>query len=339
MIRVLFHDNQINLQGTSVAMYDYAHFNETILNNKSFIVTPKSGNHDLKALDKFEKRFGSIFFYNTLQELQEYCESIEATHFYAIKFGKNDGLLLDRVKNCVHVVFKVFEPHGQVYAYVSEWLANHLTNGKCDFVPHIVHLPNTIENLRNDLGIPSNAVVFGRYGGYISFDIFYAKRLVLEIAYKRKNIYFVFMNTENFFEKKRFHKLKILNWFYSTFYFRIKPLNVIFLEGTSDLLEKSKFINTCDAMLHCRMDGETFGIACGEFSIMNKPVITYDGKRCSERSHLQILGEKGIYFRNKSMLKRILLNFKPSPDENYDVYSKDFNPETVMMKFKKIFLD
>lgn len=39
------------------------------------------------------------------------------------------------------------------------------------------------------------------------------------------------------------------------------------------IYEKTTFINTCDAMLWARHDGETFGLAIGEFSSKNKPVI------------------------------------------------------------------
>ena len=38
--------------------------------------------------------------------------------------------------------------------------------------------------------------------------------------------------------------------------------------------EKEAFYRTCDAMLHARRDGETFGLAVAEFSVRNKPVIT-----------------------------------------------------------------
>lgn len=34
------------------------------------------------------------------------------------------------------------------------------------------------------------------------------------------------------------------------------------------------FIRTCDAMLHARMSGETFGLAIAEFSAHNRPVLT-----------------------------------------------------------------
>ena len=53
--------------------------------------------------------------------------------------------------------------------------------------------------------------------------------------------------------------------------------NIIHAQATADMEYKTKFINTSDAMIHARLEGESFGLSCGEFSIRNKPVITWDG--------------------------------------------------------------
>lgn len=54
--------------------------------------------------------------------------SIEVMDFE--KQGDNDGLLIPGCKNVVHAVFQYFDPHGDVYAYISEWLSNYTTQGK-----------------------------------------------------------------------------------------------------------------------------------------------------------------------------------------------------------------
>ena len=46
-------------------------------------------------------------------------------------------------------------------------------------------------------------------------------------------------------------------------------------------------------MIHARQEGESFGIAVGEFSFCNKPVITYS--QSPEKNHLVTLGDKGLY--------------------------------------------
>lgn len=53
------------------------------------------------------------------------------------------------------------EAHGASYAYISDWLAQHCSGGALPYVPHIVTIDNTDENLRSELGIPEDALVFG----------------------------------------------------------------------------------------------------------------------------------------------------------------------------------
>ena len=52
---------------------------------------------------------------------------------YAIKAGLRDDVISESRKTAVHSVFRFHEPHGDVYAYVSEWLG-HLYGA-----PHVPH--------------------------------------------------------------------------------------------------------------------------------------------------------------------------------------------------------
>jgi hypothetical protein len=38
MVKIAFWDNGLGERGTTVALYDYAHFNEVLLGNKSIIL-------------------------------------------------------------------------------------------------------------------------------------------------------------------------------------------------------------------------------------------------------------------------------------------------------------
>ena len=91
-------------------------------------------------------------------------------------------------------------------------------------------------------------------------------------------------------------------------------------------------------MLHARRQGESFGITCGEFSVCNKPVITCTAGYIRERSHIEILGSKGIYYSDYKALKKIILAFKKN-DKNWDAYSEKFNSRVVMDKFRQVFID
>lgn len=101
---------------------------------------------------------------------------------------------------------------------------------------------------------------------------------------------------------------------------------------------KMRFINTSDGMIHARGIGESFGLACGEFSIKNKPVMTY--ALSPQRSHIEILGDKALLYKGPKDLERMLLAFdqKVQHQQNWDAYSEHFLPAPVMKKFQKVFL-
>jgi hypothetical protein len=308
MKTILFHENQLGYRGTSVALYDYAFYNQTILGNKSIVCAPASS-AELVSLDKF-RAICPVYLYQNIEELY----SIPHDIFYAIKYGFSDGIVNPYKKSCIHVVFPSCDPHGDVYAYVSKWLRdNHGPQHK--YVPHMIDLPDHNLNLRSKLNISESSKVFGWYGGN-NFEIEFAKQAVIDTALSDQNIYFIFMNQEPFCDLK----------------------NVIFLHPNTDNNFKVAFINTCDAMIHARERGETFGLAIGEFSSKNKPVITYD--KSPERCHIEILADKGLYYSDYNSLKSILfsLNKNDIKSSKWNCY-ESYTPVIVMQQFNKIFIN
>lgn len=324
-IRVGFYVQHLSVRGTEVAVYDYADFNEKILNNKSFILylnskNSENGNPDRPASVsiKFQKRFGVRFYEcKNFEEVEAVILKEKIEVFYNIKSGLKDDVFSKTAKNAVHAVFEL-EPHGDVYAAISPWVSGLNPSLKVPVVPHMVRLENTNENLRKDLGIPESATVFGRHGGFDSFDIGFTKEAIIEISQKRPDVYFIFLNTEKFSELK----------------------NILFLPKTADMVYKRKFINTCDGMIHARTRGETFGLAIAEFSAANKPIITW--RDSPETAHIKILGEKAFYYSTKEDLMKVFLNFDQNMADirgsSWDLYSKQFSPETVMNTFDQVFL-
>lgn len=112
--------------------------------------------------------------------------------------------------------------------------------------------------------------------------------------------------------------------------------NIIFLPASTELEYKVKFINTCDAYIHARKQGESFGIAVGEFSIKNKPILTYG--KSEEKSHLKILGDKALVYEDSNDLKNIILNFRDIKNDHWDCYSELYNPYSIMKKFDSVFI-
>lgn len=311
MAKIAFHSNQLCLRGTEIALFDYAKYNEEILGNESVIFSFPNANMD--ALEKFKSRFNVVLhdFWN----YESYCQKNSIEYLYCIKMGSNDGFCLQNTKTLVHAVFQYNEPHGHRYAYVSDWLCrDQKMDVKTHSVPHMVYSFGDDRNMRDELGIPLSATVFGCYGGSTEFNIHYVHEAINNIIKQRNNIYFIFMNINKFIEHPQ----------------------VIFLPGSYDMYLKSKFINTCDAMLHARMSGETFGLAVAEFSIKNKPVITCSD--VSHRNHIEILGDHGIYYNSYDTLYEILDNFTNKTTFEYSKLYTEYSSENIMTKFHKVFL-
>lgn len=307
-MKIAFHSNQLGIRGTEVALYDYALGNRDILGNESIIIS--DANADLTSLDKFKTQF-SVYLYNDFSEVESIIrdESIDAV--YWIKAGFNDGKLVNNAKNLVHSVFKHNDVHGDVYAYVSEWLSDEMSNGELPYVPHMVNLPKHNLDYREPFGLKDKFII-GWYGGD-NFELPFSKQAVIDVAKERDDVVFLFMNCTPFTSES----------------------NIYFVEGTTNLDEKVAFINTCNVMIHSRERGETFGLTVAEFSTFGKPIITYFNS--PERNHINILGDSGIYYTNYNDLYKILSEIDSSV-KGYNCYT-DFTPEKVMNKFKEVFLD
>ena len=197
-MNIAFHCNQLSLRGTEVAMYDYAHYNEKLLGNSSIVLAknPKVWKYsDEPAIEKFKNRF-KVYFYDVPSDIEKILDENNIDVFYAQKAGSRDGVISTKRKSVIHAVFQDYDPHGNVYAFISEWLSN-LYGNKHDFVPYMVDLPIHDNDLREELGIPKNAYVFGRHGGYETFDITFVKQFIVEFLKTRDDVYFLFMNTKN----------------------------------------------------------------------------------------------------------------------------------------------
>jgi len=91
-------------------------------------------------------------------------------------------------------------------------------------------------------------------------------------------------------------------------------------------------------LLHARLQGESFGLAIGEFLLKDKPVIAAlfgEGKE-----HLDMIGNTGLYFRNTAELYQILVGFqKTAASGCYRLRVETYSPQNVMKIFQNIFLN
>jgi len=316
MRMVAFHSNTMSLRGSENALWDYANFNETVLGNQSVICHPSElESAENPTFAKWKARF-PLLPYRTRNELSRRLKEKDVEVLYQIKPGPFDGFVIPGVKNCIHSMFLSDEFHGDCFAYVSRWASRVMTGRESSFIPHFVPKLVSDRNLRGKLGIPIGAKVFGRHGGADTFNIQFVREVVLQHAKKNSGDHFVFLNTEPIRGTERFS-------------------NVHYLPGTVDAVEKSKFLATCDAMLHARWHGETFGLAVGEFAVLGKPVITFSGSR--ERAHLEMLGKQALLYRNAGELAGILKEFRPHKTHGAE-YDKYADPQIVMEIFLARFL-
>lgn len=276
-------------------------------------------------------------------------------------------------------------------------------------VPHVVentlHTKDELrimgEKYRRKLGIPLCATVLGRHGGYHNFWST-VNNLLLEALLFDDNLYVILMNTARivlrsgivlFQQNKassRYDQAKNaddqivrlsgpIDGIYGgsqSFYYvdevrgqKLLDERIRYVAGTWDKRKKESFIAACDAMLHVRMDGETFGLSVAEFAIQNKFIIThaarhYDNviyssssssdvvaeqKNCAKyNEHLDILGDRALIFNFDNVptfFDRInsISHYKATVPNCFDLYDSSsrylprFNPCNVMRCFHSNF--
>jgi len=316
MVKIAFHDNCLCERGTTISVYDYAYYNKHYLGNESIIMFDGRDHRNVKeVIHKFGKEFKLCPYMDWNQDANRILKDEKCDILYMIKAGEFDGKIADPsiCKSVIHCVFYATQPHGHVYSTIAPWV--HHNNGKFPYVPHMVNLPDIKENLRDELKIPSDAIVLGRHGGYEQFNIDFALKTIEEVAAENPNIYFLLVNTKPFCKNLP---------------------NIIHLDKIIDLTEKVKFINSCDGMIWARSDGEVFSCSQGEFSSKNKPIICMN---IGYEGHVHLLKDKAMWYKDYSSLKHILLNFNElkNSKSNWNAY-ENYTPEKVMDIFNDVFI-
>ena len=304
--RVLFHDNQIGERGTTQAVLDYArsirsYGHEVAL---SYNVNSKGNNPDFIQIVGQEFK---IFAYENDSELLDIGADFDAVYFQ--KAGHIDGKSAGSVRTVVHSVFQNFEPHGNYYGYISPWLAAHMRKfvyrpreifrgsirtgrlarkAGCenalafDHISYICEMPSATENLRTELGIPDEAFVILRYGGFDTFDISFARKLIPQLLTANPNWYFLGVNTEKFTEHPR----------------------AIYHPKILDKQVKANVLASTDVFLNARLSGESFGLANAEALQLGLPVLAWSGG--SDQNHVEMLRNLGGLYKNEKELSRKL---------------------------------
>ena len=135
-------------------------------------------------------------------------------------------------------------------------------------------------NLRRELNIPQDAIVFGKIGRPANF---YSMALYAfdSLVKTYKNIFYIIIGPCQ--KVKDFLKRK-------------KTPNIILFEPTNDDEFIEKFHRTIDAMLHYRSDGESHGTAIAQAMIYGKPVISHTSNQYN--AQIETIGEGGAVAKN-----------------------------------------
>jgi hypothetical protein len=317
-----FHTKQLTERGTEVALFDYALAAKELLGHEARIFVPEQTEKIIPAVKRrFEEHF-DVVLYSSASEIS--CDAL-----YVIKRGFPGGIT-NGIPELVHAFHDASHPHGHRFATVSDWVSHtaahtiRLPRGrvitvpklrKSPVVPHIVALPDVADDLRAQLEIPDEAVVFGRHGGVGTFSIDFVKDAIRDAVTIRKDIWFLFLNVEEFCDDPR----------------------VIHLPQVTDRAEIRRFINTCDYMIHAHAIGETFGLAVAEFAFAGVPVMTYLGS--PRLAQLDLLSDDLLlaytdYSDVLTDLTALERRTAPIPSDVAERYSV----ERVMARFQDVFL-
>jgi len=312
-----FYIDEMNLRGVANSTYSYALNNKNILKNNSIIFyNKKNYRNNSEVIKKFKKKFISIGI-SKFKEIDLYKSKFNLNYIYTQKSGNKDCWVSNNIKTLVHAVYpqKLNQLHGHRYAYISEWLSVKFSNKKIPFIPYITESKKITSNLRNRLKIKKDNLVFGCHGGESSFDMKFVQFAILNVLKKRKDIFFLFLNIDKFCTHPR----------------------IIFLKGTSDENYKKKFINSCDAMIYGRSLGESFGLACAEFAVKCKDIISYQFNR--HQCHKFYMPKRNyLEYRSYKTLYNLLFNYVKKPKNKYFSKYQKYTSKRAMRNFEKFFL-
>ena len=314
-MRIGFDGGRLNERGVAVALFDYAWHARRLLGVEPFILHDVGSPPEPAHWQRFANAFPTLGYRNET-EMAAHIEAERLDVAYFLKTRRKDKRVSRTCRTAVHEVFGFFQPHGDSYAYVSSSLSRQMSGGRVPFVPHIVDLRPPTGNLREELGIPDTAVVVGRHGALDQFNIPFLPRAIEAALAARRDLWFVFLNTQRFMTHER----------------------VVHIPGTSDRGRVSNFVATCDAGLNGRRVGETFGLSIAEFLARDKPVWVWAGGR--DRNHLELVSHPDWIYRDREDLARKLIAFQPRPgDGAWRERVASFTPERVMESFSRVFLE
>jgi hypothetical protein len=330
MARLLFHSDHINDRGVCAAIHEYI----SCLSDQGHEIVwayKKNNPSDSRAAISHYGFQHNLEGYDVFQTFSLAAEKRFDWAYFAKK-GPSDGIQIAKIPNNMHIVFNYYDPHGEKYAYVSEWLAKAAarhTNQfvpmrlrsrvpnpfmkKLEFVPYSVDMPKPTESLRSKWKIPEEARICLRYGGEETFDIPWVQEVVKQKVETDSNFYFVGINTRKFMDHRR----------------------ALFLPPINNKQDKTNALNSANYFLHARRQGESFGMAIVEAMQVGVPVLSWF--RGWDRNHIELLAPESIYRNRSNLLSKLGNDMNPKTLFSNSLKAEEFRPSRVIDKFKIVF--
>ena len=330
-MKILLHTNALNERGTTVAIRDYAHG----LSMRGIKVSIAYCSEDETNVSDVECQMRNEFEIYGYSDFQSFTRQNSRVWdlAYFMKYGYNDGKLMPNIPNIVHAVFQSYDPHGEAYLYISEWLArkmriknlkniaklsrkglNSLKGKNFNYLPHIVDLPLSAKNMRAIWQIPEDALVGGRHGAMNTFDVPMVHRTVHQLLSEYTNLYFVFANTNRFINHPR----------------------VKFLPKLMSRIETREYLSSLDFYIHARHRGETFGLSLLEAMLCKIPVFSFSGGVDGNHRHLLKNSQNSLFHTAEQLSNGIRdLSDYGDVESNFQIASV-FSPDSVMEQWSTL---
>ena len=345
-MRLLIHNNELSGRGDSTLTLTTAKMLREYYKVDVFIAVKESALNKPNRLKAIEKMGFEVFVYSAELYLQQFTRINQITHTLWVHDGKYTSQWLPETKQLVYAVFNNFEPYGDRYGYISEWLHHEAIktrntrdssildklytqgnspykvnlNMETGFVPLAVEASEGDgSNFRKQNDIPLDSFLIGRIGGYTEFDDFLLQQEISRLV-NYSDLFFVFVNTRPFLLHPR----------------------IKYLDFIADDQYKWDFYAACNFLLNGRLMGESFGFSIIEPLSLGKPVIG-PGKvrnRKMDAHHVQILEPLGLLYNYPGDAERIILKSIVDPLDSSVLKRSviDFSTQVVSKKFNSFFL-
>ena len=318
--RFVLHSNSISERGDSVALLELSLALKTVRFDVMVVFWAGSDANSQERIDEFETLGIQCVSYRTREDLELICENFQCSHFLTFSDGTKRGSAycrddpenyrIGQAYHIVWAVFRVWDPHGDLYLYVSRW--NYYSNfrkvlgrffggsshetekTRVSFLEHFLSVKESLggASFRETVGIPDGSPIVGRIGGHDQFSDVVAQAAVLRVLRNEPDLYFVFVNTLKFTDHPR----------------------VIFVSQLSRS-EVWDFYSACQVLLNGRLMGESFGFGIVESLRLGKPVVAPHWIRNlgMDKNHITLLRGLGLLYRTERHLARIILRQVRTP--------------------------